>query len=421
MALTKESCGLLYILLSAILFSIAGAFLKKTGQFGIPSTELVFFRAIFQGFFVVLGMLHFRVNVDDSSSTSAAPTGIHRRTSITYPLKKQNVSIARDGHTGIGEGDQIQDQSFISMIRSINRQIDSQKEEGLQGQTQETDMNENGELLIWVPFGRSGFEKKIVILRGIIGGGFGFICFFFSIKSLPLGDAITLFSLYPIYTIFLANVFLNEPITCRHTIIAVLSVIGGSLIAGPSFFIERDPDQVEDEQYNPLGYVTALVGGVFAASVFILIRRAGTLGVHTMQLLFSWCCFGILASIVFGMTFGRMVEGIWVRPVGCEALLLILATCAFGTAAHGLLNYAGRFVPAGQCAIVRSTDILWAYLLEVFMFNEVPTLTTIVGVVLISTSMVMVALEKVQEEKDKRGYDLLAKEAGATTKDLELT
>lgn len=193
------------------------------------------------------------------------------------------------------------------------------------------------------------------------------------------------------------------------------------MIAGPSFFIELDPDQVEDEQYNPLGYVTALVGGVFAASVFILIRRAGTLGVHTMQLLFSWCCFGILASIVFGMTFGRMVEGIWVRPVGCEALLLILATCAFGTAAHGLLNYAGRFVPAGQCAIVRSTDILWAYLLEVFMFNEVPTLTTIVGVVLISTSMVMVALEKVQEEKDKRGYDLLAKEAGATTKDFELT
>ncbi len=263
-----------------------------------------------------------------------------------------------------------------------------------------------------MPIGKAGTERKVILLRGLIGGAFGFSCYFYSIKTLPLGDAITLLSLYPIYTILMANFFLNEPITCRHVIITLLSVIGGVLIAGPSFL--RRSTNPPSEMYNPLGYVTSFVGGTFIASVTILVRKAGTLGIHTLQLLFSWCLFGIAGSIIIGMTFGRSIEGEWVIPVQSEAWLLLFYTCAIGTVAHGLVNYAGRFVPAGLCSIIRSTDILWAYLLEVFVFHQVLTSTTIVGVALVLTSMTMIAWGKIQQEQNRIKAASNAQSAGAS-------
>jgi len=150
-----------------------------------------------------------------------------------------------------------------------------------------------------------------------------------------------------------------------------------------------------------------LLGGVFASSVYILVRKAGMLGVHTLQLLFSWCCFGVFSSLLFGFTLGRMVEGVWIPPPSSEAWWYIFGMSAMGTAAHALWNYAGRLAPAGLTSVIRSSDILWAYILEVVMFKEVPRSTTIAGVVLILSSLTMIAIEKFREHMDKQKYDII--------------
>ena len=376
MAINRESCGLLYILISAVLYSIAGAFLKKAT--GIPSTELVFFRAVFQGFFVILGMLRFR---EES-------------------LPSDN---GREGQLGNNEYSRQEMTDGDSPINCV-------------GDT----TTHAGTLLIKVPLGRPGRERNVVVLRGFVGGGFGFLCYFYSIKSLPLGDAIALLSVYPVYTIFMAKFYLDESITRSHIIVTVLNVIGGTLIAGPSFLSYKNGDDViHNDQYNPLGYITALFGGFFAALVIILLRKAGTLGVHTLQLLFSWCCFGLISSVAFGFTLGALVEGTWAFPSDRETWFYIFGTCAVGTMAHALFNYAGMFAPAGLCALVRSTDILWAYMIEVVVFEESPQFSTIAGVVLILVSLTMIAIEKIRNEMGAESYNLLNKEAEDDTKELD--
>jgi Permeases of the drug/metabolite transporter (DMT) superfamily len=351
----------------------------------MPSTQLVFFRAVFQGLFVVLGMCYYRVE----------------------EIQEQDMATTRSRSTNVTT-------TTGSSVANVECMSTKNDKELL-----------CPDLLIQVPFGSWDYERKIVILRGIVGGGFGFICYFYSMKSLPLGDAITLFSIYPIYTIFMAKCFLNEDITCTHIIVTVTNLIGGIMIAGPSFlslenlgsssknkdlFVENNNNnnssndyESNKQQYNPLGYATALAGGFFAASVVILIRKAGSMGTHTLQLLFSWCCFGLLSSVLFGLTIGKTVEGPWIWPPSTKSWLCILATVVLGTAAHFLLNYAARFAPAGLCAIVRSTDILWAYILEVLVFQEIPSFTTIAGVVIILISLSMIALEKFREETTTRG------------------
>ena len=75
MTITKESWGLLLVLFSTILYSIMGACLKKTSEYGIPATELVFFRAVFEFIFVFLGMFFFRTAPDTTSTATVNEDG----------------------------------------------------------------------------------------------------------------------------------------------------------------------------------------------------------------------------------------------------------------------------------------------------------------------------------------------------------
>lgn len=69
----KQGQGICLLFLSAFLFSFMGMFLQFTGRMGIPSTELVFIRALFQGAFVIIGMVVFRV---DDAQASMARDGV---------------------------------------------------------------------------------------------------------------------------------------------------------------------------------------------------------------------------------------------------------------------------------------------------------------------------------------------------------
>lgn len=343
-----ESLGLIWLLLSAWLLSTMGVFLQKAASFNIPSTELVFFRALFQGSFVLLGMLTFH---EESK----------------------------------GEG------------------------------------NIPAERLIFHPFGRTQQEIQLVLIRGMVGAC-SFICVFYSIKSLPLGDALTIISMYPIYTIFMAKIFLKEQIRWIHISASLCSIMGAMFITGPSFLPtfhseeastnmtdsttvittnRTDSNDPKDEDTDlTIGYMVAFLGGIFAAAVLIFIRKAGKLGLHTLQLLSSWCIFGATFSFICGMTLFQSLEGPWIVPPSKEAYGYILAYCSIGSVAHFLLNYAARFCRAGVASIVRSSDILWAYLYQVVVFQEQPMKSTMFGVLLIILALSMIAIDNIWNEQD---------------------
>lgn len=267
--LSEESWGLLLVLISAVFYALAGAFVKLAHvRGGLPSTELVFARGIFQGGLVVLGLY-----------------------------------ICRDP---------------------------------------------KGQRLIKHPFGQ-GAARKLVWWRGIIGGA-GFLLDYHCMSVLPLGDAITLMSLYPIVTIILARIFLAEEIKPMHLAVTVASVVGAVFIAQPTFVFGGG---LEDAP--TLGYITGLLGSLCLASILILIRKAGKVGVHTFQLLLSWALFGVLFSLVFGP-----YEGTWKLPDNSTIWWYTFGVCSVGAGAHFMLNYAGRLAPAGLVSVVRASDIVWA-------------------------------------------------------------
>ena len=148
--------------------------------------------------------------------------------------------------------------------------------------------------LIRAPLGNASI-RSIVVARGALGGS-GFVLYFYTISALPLGDAVALLSLSPIVTVWASAAFAGEAVRLLHVLAAIATVVGSFLIARPDFIFGANEQQQHLSGYNPLGYVTAGLGSCCGAGVYLLMRKAGKVGAHTLQLLFSWVIFGLLFS-----------------------------------------------------------------------------------------------------------------------------
>lgn len=315
---STDSYGIVLLLLSALLYSVMGVFIKLAFNTGaVSSMQLVFFRAIIQGSVVMSAM------------------------SFWY--------------------------------------------------TEET----NPDLrLIQQPFGLSRSVRKVVIARGLVGA-MGLVFHYYTVSSLPLGDATALLSLSPIITV-MASLLLarDEPAGPCVVLAATASVAGSVLISRPSFLFSKVDEGMSGPQ---LGHMAGLMGSCCSAAGVMLVRQAGKTGVHTLQLLFSWCFFGT----VYGATAIALLERENpFRPKSAKSVSYIILMSIFGMSAHFLLNYAGRFAPASLTAILRSSTILWAYSFEALVFDQIPVWSSLAGALLILMSVAVVTLCKQSKKRD---------------------
>jgi len=392
---SSPSFGLVLLGISSLCYSVMGVFIKlASSREDIPSTQLVLLRSLFQGTIVVLAM----------TCLSATTT-----------------------ESGIGH--QLQ---RISTSSTPSQQKSSY-------------------LLITQPLGTTADLRRLVVLRGIVGA-VGFVLYYYTISHLPLGDATALLSLNPIVTVLAAACLLEgESLQWSHVTAACLSVVGSVLIAQPTviFGTTVSDNETDVSEYGAFGvnntisspstsqanygYVTAALGTLCGAGVYILIRKAGTSGAHTLQLLFSWSVFGVLFSLGVQLAVGaynhhhhhhnnnskdstdEQRDSEFVLPTSTEGWMYVLGMCVVGTFSHFLMNYAGRICPAGLTSIIRSSGILFAYMWEVLVFGQVPTALTCVGVALILVSVGTVAFEQ-QQKSSPAAAATAATESGSSNR-----
>jgi drug/metabolite transporter (DMT)-like permease len=349
--LSTEHASLLLLLISAGCYSVMGCFVKLvTTTTNISPIQVVFVRAVVQMIVVVMAMFFVTIPVVVSPSSS------HHRPQLQQQPEKEVLIIKH-------------------------------------------------------PLGLSKDIARLCIIRGMCGGC-GFCLYFYTISVLPLGDAMTILSLNPVITVLIAPILLNEPLTKTQLFSAISSVIGSIVLARPprlwfggggedhiGFMNDNQNDNKDlaDAVNTKWGYLTGLLGACTAAGTYILIRKAGKKGVHTLNLLFSWCVFGLLFSTVIMI----LNKNGFVWPSSSVTWMYLTGSCVFGMTAHFILNFAARLAPAGIASIIRSSGIVWSYVLEVSVFHQVPQAWTIMGVGLILTSLGVIALEKHQESRQQ--------------------
>jgi S-adenosylmethionine uptake transporter len=190
--------------------------------------------------------------------------------------------------------------------------------------------------------------------------------FFFSLKMLPLAQAVALTFTSPFFLVIGASLMLGEPIS-RRTIVATLIGFSGILVLLSGRLSGGDGGA-------PLGYALALASSVTYAISTNLTRRDSTRDdVPTMILAQN------LALAVLTLPFGAVA---WV-PLGPVDIALLALTGTLGTLGHYLFAYAYSKAGANLLAPLEFTAFLWAVLFGIVFFHETPTAWTLAGTFLI--------------------------------------
>lgn len=197
-----------------------------------------------------------------------------------------------------------------------------------------------------------------------------------------------------VFVAIFARLFLKEPCGLFNVITVILTLIGVVLITRPTFLF---PDGVQslvdediiDSSYRPniWGPVSALSATLFGANAYVLLRALKS--VHFAVIMSNFGAFGLIYSIIIGIWLGGLC---W--PLCGTERLLVVALAVFSFFGQILLTLALKLEQAGPVSIGRSCDIVFAFIWQVIFFKERLNGYSIIGAVLVTSSVVWTGVRK---------------------------
>ena len=125
-----------------------------------------------------------------------------------------------------------------------------------------------------------GNHKTLLLMRGF-AGFMGLSCYFYAINRLPLADATVIQFCNPMLAALIASVALKERLRGLDVFATLFSMAGVVLVAQPSFLF------ASGVPLDPVAVVIGVVGAIFSAISYVVIRRLGSTEHHMVCLLYT--------------------------------------------------------------------------------------------------------------------------------------
>lgn len=214
-------------------------------------------------------------------------------------------------------------------------------------------------------------------LVGVIAMGFGF----YGLTQLPLPDTIAIGYAMPLITVVFAALFLGEIVRIYRWSAVLVGLSGVLIISWPRLSL-LDGDMSSGEA---LGVIAVLASAVLGAVAMILVRRLVlTEKTHTIVLYFSLSAALLsLATMPFG----------WVVP-DWQTLSLMAGAGFCGGIAQIMLTQSYRYADVSTIAPFDYTSILLGIALGYMFFGDMPTLSMLVGTVIVVGAGIFVILRE---------------------------
>lgn len=169
--------------------------------------------------------------------------------------------------------------------------------------------------------------------------------------NVPLADAYCIIFMMPVFIAVLSVVLLREQVPLSRWVLVAVSFVGVLLVVRPGF------------RELQLGHLAA-VGFAIAAAAALVITRMVAAQERRMSL------FALPLLYTAGFN-GLMLLGGFAMPDA--ATLLVLVACGLTAGAGYLLQVVAlSMAPASRVAPIQYSQILWALVLGVLFFSEVP-------------------------------------------------
>ncbi len=199
----------------------------------------------------------------------------------------------------------------------------------------------------------------------------GMVCGFSAVQHLPLTEATALQFASPLFMTALSALLLAEKVGRHRWAAVVVGFVGVMIMARPM------PGHM-----NVVGVTLGLLSAVGAAGAMVAIRQiADTERGPTIVFYFTLggTILGLAGSLLFG----------WIVPDPRTLGLLVLAGL-IGGVGQLFLTEALRRAPIGVVAPFDYTQLVWAALLGLVIWGELPHPATLVGAVIVAASGVYI-------------------------------
>lgn len=196
-----------------------------------------------------------------------------------------------------------------------------------------------------------------------------------ALAHIPLADATAVGFASPVLTVALAAVWLGEPVGWRRWAGVGIGLLGVTIALRPPALTGEAPPHWA--MILPLG--TAALFAVYQ----ILTRKLAALDDPRTTILHT----GLAATL--GTSLAQPL--FWTAPPAFDWLLLV-SLGVLGGAGHGLLVLAFARAPASLLAPLTYTQLVWATLAGVVVFNDWPDAASLIGAAVIALGGVLVAL-----------------------------
>ena len=203
----------------------------------------------------------------------------------------------------------------------------------------------------------------------VIGGMFGTYAF----TALPLAQAYAIFFTMPILITLMSAVVLGEKIDLPRGLASVLGLVG--------VIVALDPGAATLQW----GHAAALVGALFGAVNYVVIRMSGGVERSVVMLLYPIMAQMVVAALALPFVYLPM-------PMFDLGLTTMMAAVTF--AGYLVVFAAYRRAPGIVVAPMQYSQIIWAAILGAILFDEVMTLRTAFGVALIILAGLVIVLRQ---------------------------
>ncbi len=196
-----------------------------------------------------------------------------------------------------------------------------------------------------------------------------------ALKALPLAETTAIVFVTPLLVALLAGPLLGEKVRLKSWLATLAGFCGVLLIARPGGAMSAS------------GVAYALGSALCYAAYQILTRKLSATEPALRQLFYT----ALIGTIAMSLIVPTYWNALW--PTPGQALLIVSLGLTAGVG-HFLLIRAFRQTPASTLSPLLYVQLVWAMLLGLIVFGQLPDLLTTIGMVIIGTSCLSLALQR---------------------------
>ncbi len=218
------------------------------------------------------------------------------------------------------------------------------------------------------------FQDRPMLFSRSVAGFFAIGAYFFSLRTIPLGDAVLLNNASPALTSLGAVLLLNERMSWQKALAMVGSTLGvWLLVRGRLGTLEAE------------GAIVGALSAVFSAWALLSLKVATR---RNRSVIVVW---SLTAVCTLGSFFTIPFDAPWSIPGGFDDLLLV-GTGVAAAIGQLLMTSGYRLLDASEASIYSYINPLFAVLVGIAVFGDQPAWGTWIGGTFIVGSGVLVAL-----------------------------